>query len=127
MKQQIKIAGTSYPLKFGFAAFRHLGSAWDCKGVQAVVNEFQGLFPEKGDTNDITFEAADKLADLAFAGMYAAGVEDFPDTDETINALLFEGQLKVVMQCFTDALPKQGNPEPAKKSRPTKKKTVKKK
>ena len=128
MNDKITIAGTAYPLKFGFGAFRILGEKWNCKGVQGVINEFQNLFPqEKEQEVDITFEASDKLADVAFAGISNACAEELPDVDDCINALLFEGQLQVVMNAFTKSLPKQGNPMPVKKTRQTKTTKAKKK
>ncbi|HET8885236.1 MAG TPA: hypothetical protein VFM70_02680 [Salinimicrobium sp.] len=119
MKHAIEIAGTSFPLKFGFGAFKLLGNAWDCKGIQSVINEFQKIIPT-GKEPDVTFEAADKLADVAFAGISNAGVKELPDSDECIEALLFGGQLEPLMIAFQESLP-QGNPQPVKTNRQTKK------
>lgn len=127
MNDKITIAGKTYPLKFGFGAFRILGDNWNCKGVQGVINEFQNLFPqEEGKDVDITFESADKIADIAFSGMINAAAEELPDTDECIHALLFEGQINVVMTAFTKSLPQEGNPKPVKATRQTKAKKAKK-
>lgn len=115
MAQTIELQGKKYPVKFGYAAFRNLGFAWDCKGVQGVAQKFQEIFPE-GGSDDVSFEQADKLGDLAIAGIEAAGNFDYPERDDVVQELLFDAEkLEKLMQAFADSFPKQGNEKPRKK------------
>lgn len=113
MVQTIELQGKKYPIKFGYGAFRNLGFVWDCKGVQGVAKKFQDIFPE-GGSDDVSFEQADKLGDLAIAGLEAAGNHDHPERDDVVQELLFNPEkLEKLMQLFTDSFPK-GNPQPRK-------------
>lgn len=116
MKRAIEIQGTKYPIQFGYGSFRILGEKWNCKGVQSVAKKFQEVFPEKG-SDDISFEQADKIGDLALAGIENAGCEEIPHRDTIVQEILFDGdKLEALMAAFAESFPKSGNPQPRKKT-----------
>lgn len=117
MKNTIKIEGKTYPIRFGYGAFRILGEKWNCKGIQGVAKKFQDIFPEQ-DTEDLEFDQAKMLGDLALAGMENAGGEDLPHGDEVVQSIVFEdsSQLSTLMNAFSDSFPQSGNPKPVKKT-----------
>jgi hypothetical protein len=123
----ITVNTKKYAVKFGYGAFKALGEAWNCDGIQAIVKEFQQIFPEVEtgeDTEvDIPFKNFDKIGDLALAGM-SPFTDELPKRDDVVDALIFQGggQLQVLMDAFQESFPKSGNVEPRKKARQKKKK-----
>lgn len=116
MRTEIEIQGTRYPMRFGFGAFRILGSLWDCKGVQGVVGKIQGLFPKEG-SGDIEFEQAEMIAQLIWAGIENAGTDlETPEDNDILDEVLLANpdKLQVVMTAFAESFPKSGNLKPVK-------------
>ena len=121
--QSIKIAGSSYPLKFGYGAFKFLGRLWNCPGIAQVSEKVQKAFPEE-DKGEVSFEQMDLIGDITFAGINNAGVEvdNIPEAEDIIQAIVFEDskQLSIVMTAFSESFPKEkGNAEPRSKARQT--------
>lgn len=109
-------------MKYGYGAFRILGETWECPSVQKVAKKFQEIFPE-GGIDDVAFEQANALGQLALAGIENAGTNwgDLPELDDVVNELLFVDSTKinVIMTAFTESFPKPetGNAEPRSKAR----------
>jgi hypothetical protein len=122
MGTTIEIQGKKYPLKYGYGAFRLLGETWECPSVQKVAKKFQEIFPAAG-IEDVSFEQANALGELALAGIQnalpRARWQDLPELDDVVNELLFQDSTKInlVMTAFTESFPKSGNAEPRSPAR----------
>jgi hypothetical protein len=121
----LEIKGHKYPIKFGYGAFRLLGNAWDCKGIQGVALKFQSIFPE-GGSEEVTFEQGDMLGDLALAGIEVGSYDmvredDIPARDDVVQELLFNAdKISILLAAFSESFPKpetSGNAEPRSKAR----------
>jgi len=113
MGKTIEIQGKTYPMKFGYGAFRLLGDMWDCKGIQGVATKFQEEFKSAGE--EVSFEQADMLGDMVLAGIECGGTIELPDRDDVVHDLLFNAEkIEEVMTAFSESFD-QGKPQPRKK------------
>jgi len=112
MGKTIEIQGTTYPMKFGYGAFRLLGEKWNCKGIQGVATKFQKEFKSAG--KEVSFDQADMLGDMVLSGIECGGNIDLPDRDDVVNDLLFNSEkIEEVMTAFSESFA-QGKPQPRK-------------
>ena len=104
----ITIEGKDYPIKFGYGAFRQLGSFWDIEGIQGVIKMFEKTFSNMGD--DPKFDALEKIGDVVNAGVINAG-GSYMNVDDILNELVFKdsGKLQIVLDAFMSSLPNQEN------------------
>ena len=105
---KVTIDGISYPIKFGYGAFKRLGLLWDQEGTQGVVGVIKDSLGSMGA--DPKFEALEKLADLVNAGIDNAG-GDHIDKDDILNELVFRdaNKLHTVVNAFLQSMPNQEN------------------
>jgi hypothetical protein len=104
----ITIEGVSYPIKFGYGAFKRLGLLWEQEGTQGVVSVIKDSLGDMG--TDPKFEALEKLADLVNAGIDNAG-GGVIDKDDILNELVFKDidKLHTVVNAFLESMPNQDN------------------
>jgi hypothetical protein len=104
----ITIEGVSYPIKFGYGAFKRLGLLWEQEGTQGVVGVIKDSLGDMG--TDPKFEALEKLADLVNAGIDNAG-GGVIDKDDILNELVFKDidKLHTVVNAFLESMPNQDN------------------
>jgi len=100
----INIAGTSYPLKYGYGAFRLLGEYWNQKGIQGVIKVFNENFTNMDKEQE--FDALNKIGDLVNAGIENAGGETI-ERDEILQEVMFKDaeKLQIVMDEFVKSIP----------------------
>jgi len=100
----INIAGTSYPLKYGYGAFRLLGEYWNQKGIQGVIKVFNESFANMDKEQE--FDALNKIGDLVNAGIENAGGETI-ERDEILQEVMFKDaeKLQIVMDEFVNSIP----------------------
>jgi len=100
----INIAGTSYPLKYGYGAFRLLGEYWNQKGIQGVIKVFNENFTNMDKEQE--FDALNKIGDLVNAGIENAGGETI-ERDEILQEVMFKDaeKLQTVMDEFVKSIP----------------------
>jgi hypothetical protein len=100
----INIAGTSYPLKYGYGAFRLLGEYWNQKGIQGVIKVFNESFANMDKEQE--FDALNKIGDLVNAGIENAGGETI-ERDEILQEVMFKDaeKLQIVMDEFVKSIP----------------------
>jgi hypothetical protein len=100
----INIAGTSYPLKYGYGAFRLLGEYWNQKGIQGVIKVFNESFANMDKEQE--FDALNKIGDLVNAGIENAGGETI-ERDEILQEVMFKDaeKLQTVMDEFVKSIP----------------------
>ena len=113
---QINIEGKTYPIKFGYGAFRIMGKKWGCKGINETMQHLSVL-DNMGE--DLTFEQEDVISDMILAGIEFANPEaEIPHQNQIMDALLKDMTvLTSVTNDLVNSLPQQsGNVKPAKKA-----------
>lgn len=115
MKSIIDIAGTSYPIKFGYGAFRSLGKKWGCNGTTEVLQKLSVLdkIPETG----LTFDQEQLVLDIVEAGI-ACGSDyklKAPSQDVMASSVLFDSTaLEMIFGELMESFPRVGKQNPEK-------------
>jgi hypothetical protein len=121
----IKIEGKTYPIKFGYGAFRIMGKKWGCKGINETMQKLSVL---DGMGAELTFDQEDVISDMILAGIEFANPEaEVPHQNKVMDALLKDmSVLTNVTNDLVNSLPQQsGNVQPVKstgKGKPKQKK-----
>ena len=124
-KTVINIEGTTYPIKFGYGAFRIMGKKWGCAGINQTMQRLSVL-DKMGE--ELTFEQEDVISDMILAGIEFADPEvKPPHQNQIMDALLKDmGVLTAVTNDLVNSLPQQlGNKVPAQAGTSKKKKPKK--
>lgn len=118
MALKINIKGTTYPIHFGYGAFRFLGNLWKLDGTGAVMQKLAKL--ENIAPTGLTFEQEDIVADVVWAGIHCAdkeGVIELPEREDIQHSILFDAEtLQAIFAELVNAFPKMGNQKPAQKA-----------
>ncbi|WP_417832777.1 hypothetical protein [Terasakiella sp.] len=142
MALKIKIGKETYPIAFGYGAFRIMGRKWGCAGINQTLQrlsildalavrvpegasqeEIDALFEKKG--LELTFDQEDVICDMMLAGIQLASPNiDLPD-QEAVLISVFENPtiIAAAMEQLIESMPVQsGNVNPAKRAGAKKKK-----
>ena len=121
MTGQIKIEGTTYPLKFGYGAIKRLGLMWNVE-FDEVFDRFNVAFA--GMEKELKFEYFDIIGEMILAGILNANDTADVKSDDIVNDIVFGervDEITNVAQLFYNSIPKD-----QKQTQPTKKKPAKK-
>jgi hypothetical protein len=109
----ITINQKTFKLKFGMKVFRLLSAEWNVPGLNGVMARFAIL---QTMADELTFDQLDVISDLIVAATQAHGENTETVTrDEIDDLILYDSAaimqvIEVVIQGFSDSLPKQETP-----------------
>jgi hypothetical protein len=109
----ITINQKTFKLRFGMKVFRLLSTEWNVPGLNGVMARFAIL---QTMADELTFDQLDVISDLIVAATQAHGENTETVTrDEIDDLILYDSAaimqvIEVVIQGFSDSLPKQETP-----------------
>jgi hypothetical protein len=109
----ITINQKTFKLRFGMKVFRLLSAEWNVPGLNGVMARFAIL---QTMADELTFDQLDVISDLIVAATQAHGENTETVTrDEIDDLILYDSAaimqvIEVVIQGFSDSLPKQETP-----------------
>jgi hypothetical protein len=118
MRDILKINNVTYPIKFGYGAFRSLGKKWNCTGTTAVFKKLAAL--DSVDDNGLSFDQEKIILDLVLAGIDCGSDYkiELPIYDHiALDVLLNPDAIKYIFSVLMDCMPKTGKIEPTKKKK----------
>lgn len=125
MALKIKIGKETYPIAFGYGAFRIMGRKWGCAGINETMKRLSLL---DGIDENLTYDQEDIIADMILAGIELANAETdtviaLPSRAKAFEAVLLKPDLlPTIITELMQSFPQSGNVNPAKRAGAKKKK-----